>query len=317
MAQSCHSDKVPLTSNPGAVVCVCFCFPSLKCVTCYNAFQLAEFLLLFAAVFWSETSSTERWRERMFPPQVHHVIYVKPQDEVCSFTVDPVCAFFHFFIFVHVHQVKIITPPKCVYFLERILKTTFSLFLRMLSCCQETNHHSATWRRLCSHWRSWKKSRVSFTAKTHGSQGAPSVILYLSFWRWMLKLIKIDLLSTLPPTVREMKPERHRHTVGSFEQESLQMWCIFCYLPCFFLLISSSLIEPPEWQLLLERCRHLLASVAQEVPEENVYKLKMTDMALDASIELGHWEEALQHGQKTLPAYRYRECGCVCVCLFP
>lgn len=85
---------------------------------------------------------------------------------------------------------------------------------------------------------------------------------------------------------------------------------------CFFL-ISSSLIEPPEWQLLLERCRHLLASVAQEVPEENVYKLKMTDLALDASIELGHWEEALQYGQKTLPAYRYRECGCVCVCLLP
>lgn len=62
----------------------------------------------------------------MFPPQVHHVIYVKPQDEVCSFTNDPyfyfflafpVCPFFHFFIFVHMHQVKIITIPKCVYFL--------------------------------------------------------------------------------------------------------------------------------------------------------------------------------------------------------
>lgn len=25
----------------------------------------------------------------MFPPQVHHGIYVKPQDEVCSFTNDP------------------------------------------------------------------------------------------------------------------------------------------------------------------------------------------------------------------------------------
>lgn len=116
-----------------------------------------------------------------------------------------------------------------------MFETMFSLFLRMLSCCQGTHHHSATWRRLCSHWRSWKKSRVSFTAKTHCSQGAPSVILYLSFWRWMLKLIKIDLLSTLPPTVREMKSEYHRHTVGSFEQESLQMWCIFSYRPCFFL----------------------------------------------------------------------------------
>ncbi|XP_075906291.1 histone-lysine N-methyltransferase SMYD3 [Nelusetta ayraudi] len=70
------------------------------------------------------------------------------------------------------------------------------------------------------------------------------------------------------------------------------------------LLTLEELKEKSEWQLLLERGRHLLASVAQEVPEENVYKLKMTDLALDASIELGHWEEALQYGQKTLPAYR-------------
>lgn len=65
-------------------------------------------------------------------------------------------------------------------------------------------------------------------------------------------------------------------------------------------------MEPPEWQPLLERCRHLLASVAQAVPEENVLKLKLSDMAVDACIELGHWEEALQYGQRTLPAYRYR-----------
>lgn len=96
---------------------------------------------------------------------------------------------------------------------------------------------------------------------------------------------------------------------------SLSKCDAFSVIGLVFFLISSSLIEPPEWQLLLERCRHLLASVAQEVPEENVYKLKMTDLALDATIELGHWEEALQYGQKTLSAYRYRECGVfVCVC---
>lgn len=133
----------------------------------------------------------------------------------------------------------------------------------------------------------------------------------------MLKLIKIDLWSTLPPTAREMKSEYHRrtHAVGSFEQQCLHVWCIFSYRPCFLFLFRSSLIDPPEWQLLLERCRQLLASVALRVPEENVYKLKTTDMALDACIELGHWEEALQYGQKTLPAYRYREC--LCVCMFP
>lgn len=84
-------------------------------------------------------------------------------------------------------------------------------------------------------------------------------------------------------------------------------------LSVLFFILSCSLIDRPEWQQLLERCRQLLASVAQEVPEENVSKLKLTDMALDASIELGHWEEALQYGQQTLPVYRYRECGCVCV----
>lgn len=68
-------------------------------------------------------------------------------------------------------------------------------------------------------------------------------------------------------------------------------------------------MDPPEWQRLLERCRHLLASAAPDVPEENLYKLKVTDVALDASIQLGRWEEALQFGLKTLPAYRYRGWG--------
>lgn len=198
----------------------------------------------------------------------------------------------------------------------------FSLFLRTLWCYQETNHNSATWRSLCPHWRSWKNSRVSFTVKARCSQGGPSIILYLSFWGRMLKLIKIDLWSTLPPAVGEMKWEFHRHTYtgGGFELDSLQMWSISSYRSCFsfffLFLFCSSLIDPPEWQLLLDRCRHLLASVAPEVPEENVFKLKMTDMALDASMELGHWEEALRFGQKTLAAYRYGECRCVGGSLF-
>ncbi|KAK1891474.1 Histone-lysine N-methyltransferase SMYD3 [Dissostichus eleginoides] len=53
-----------------------------------------------------------------------------------------------------------------------------------------------------------------------------------------------------------------------------------------------------DWPALLENCSQLLST---DVPDENLYKLKMTDMAIDASIHLGHWEEALGYGEKTLP----------------
>ncbi|XP_047435772.1 histone-lysine N-methyltransferase SMYD3 [Mugil cephalus] len=58
------------------------------------------------------------------------------------------------------------------------------------------------------------------------------------------------------------------------------------------------------WQALSESCRHLLLTAGGEVPDENLYKLRVTDMALDASVHLEHWEEALRYGLKTLPAYR-------------
>uniref|UniRef100_A0A8C4DM92 [histone H3]-lysine(4) N-trimethyltransferase n=1 Tax=Dicentrarchus labrax TaxID=13489 RepID=A0A8C4DM92_DICLA len=58
------------------------------------------------------------------------------------------------------------------------------------------------------------------------------------------------------------------------------------------------------WQALLESWSHLLSTVGGEVPDENLYKLKMTDMALDASIHLGNWEDAVGYGEKTLPVYR-------------
>ncbi|XP_076579113.1 histone-lysine N-methyltransferase SMYD3 [Chaetodon auriga] len=58
------------------------------------------------------------------------------------------------------------------------------------------------------------------------------------------------------------------------------------------------------WQTLLESSSHLLSTVGGNVPDENLYKLRMTDMALDASIHLEHWEEAVGYGEKTLPVYR-------------
>uniref|UniRef100_A0A3Q3BAR3 [histone H3]-lysine(4) N-trimethyltransferase n=1 Tax=Kryptolebias marmoratus TaxID=37003 RepID=A0A3Q3BAR3_KRYMA len=59
-----------------------------------------------------------------------------------------------------------------------------------------------------------------------------------------------------------------------------------------------------KWQELLESCSHLLSAADGEVPDENLYKLRITDMALDASVHLELWEEALRYGIKTLPAYR-------------
>ncbi|XP_022049275.2 histone-lysine N-methyltransferase SMYD3 [Acanthochromis polyacanthus] len=58
------------------------------------------------------------------------------------------------------------------------------------------------------------------------------------------------------------------------------------------------------WTALVERCSHLLLAAGGEVPDENLYKLKITDMALDASIHLQRWEEAMRYGVKTLPVYR-------------
>lgn len=59
-----------------------------------------------------------------------------------------------------------------------------------------------------------------------------------------------------------------------------------------------------DWQALFENCRHLLSTVGADVPDENLYKLRMIDMALDASVHLGHWAEAMRYGEKTLPVYR-------------
>lgn len=76
--------------------------------------------------------------------------------------------------------------------------------------------------------------------------------------------------------------------------------------------MSNSLITSLDWLELLESCSNLLTSAGEEVPDENLYKLKITDMALDASVHLGRWEEALSFGLKTLPSYRL---GSLCLCV--
>lgn len=58
------------------------------------------------------------------------------------------------------------------------------------------------------------------------------------------------------------------------------------------------------WPELLDLCKHLLSNAGDSVPQKNVSKLKVTDAALDACVQLGLWEEALTYGLKTLPVYR-------------
>uniref|UniRef100_A0A668A0T2 [histone H3]-lysine(4) N-trimethyltransferase n=1 Tax=Myripristis murdjan TaxID=586833 RepID=A0A668A0T2_9TELE len=59
-----------------------------------------------------------------------------------------------------------------------------------------------------------------------------------------------------------------------------------------------------DWQAVLEGCSSLLLPDGGAVPDENLYKLRVTDLALDACVHLAHWEEALRYGEKTLPVYR-------------
>ncbi|XP_025958444.2 histone-lysine N-methyltransferase SMYD3 isoform X1 [Dromaius novaehollandiae] len=59
-----------------------------------------------------------------------------------------------------------------------------------------------------------------------------------------------------------------------------------------------------EWEQVLARCQNLLSSNAGRLPDTNIYQLKMLDCAMDACINLGSWEKALNYGSRTLGPYR-------------
>nr|XP_061820345.1 histone-lysine N-methyltransferase SMYD3-like isoform X1 [Nerophis lumbriciformis]XP_061820346.1 histone-lysine N-methyltransferase SMYD3-like isoform X1 [Nerophis lumbriciformis] len=59
-----------------------------------------------------------------------------------------------------------------------------------------------------------------------------------------------------------------------------------------------------DWGTLLDSSTLLLSTVGADVPDGNLYKLQLTDMALDSAIHLGHWEDAVKYGERTLPIYR-------------
>uniref|UniRef100_A0A8K9X5Z6 [histone H3]-lysine(4) N-trimethyltransferase n=1 Tax=Oncorhynchus mykiss TaxID=8022 RepID=A0A8K9X5Z6_ONCMY len=62
-----------------------------------------------------------------------------------------------------------------------------------------------------------------------------------------------------------------------------------------------------DWEELLQECSSLLAPMGgavPAVPDGNVYRLRVTDLALDACINLAQWDRALAYGTITLEPYR-------------
>ncbi|KAM9817541.1 histone-lysine N-methyltransferase SMYD3 [Neosynchiropus ocellatus] len=70
------------------------------------------------------------------------------------------------------------------------------------------------------------------------------------------------------------------------------------------LLSLEELKTQSDWSALRSGCRSLLAHASADVPEENMFKLRVTDLALDAAVQLQLWEEAAALGERTLPVYR-------------
>ncbi|XP_026551226.1 histone-lysine N-methyltransferase SMYD3 isoform X1 [Pseudonaja textilis] len=60
-----------------------------------------------------------------------------------------------------------------------------------------------------------------------------------------------------------------------------------------------------EWEQVLLSCQTLLKSNTSRLPDTNIYQLKLLDLAMDACINLGLWEEALHYGNRTLEPYRF------------
>ncbi|XP_070590181.1 histone-lysine N-methyltransferase SMYD3 isoform X4 [Erythrolamprus reginae] len=60
-----------------------------------------------------------------------------------------------------------------------------------------------------------------------------------------------------------------------------------------------------EWEHVLLSCQTLLKSNTSRLPDTNIYQLKLLDLAMDACINLGLWEEALHYGTRTLEPYRF------------
>ncbi|XP_061670413.1 histone-lysine N-methyltransferase SMYD3 isoform X3 [Syngnathoides biaculeatus] len=122
----------------------------------------------------------------------------------------------------------------------------------------------------------------------------------------MLELYIKQEVPEIAPAIKSFLPESCRQPLDLIAKDTLMQsgeqatWHTFMEaLPKLEGLKAAS-----DWRTLLERCTRLLSTEGSDVPDENLFKLRLTDMALDSAIHLGRWEEAIRHGEKTLPVYR-------------
>lgn len=59
-----------------------------------------------------------------------------------------------------------------------------------------------------------------------------------------------------------------------------------------------------KWEQVLATCQAILSRSSQQLPDGNIYQLKVLDGAMDACIHLGRLEEALSYAVRTLEPYR-------------
>ncbi|XP_043916583.1 histone-lysine N-methyltransferase SMYD3 [Protopterus annectens] len=64
-----------------------------------------------------------------------------------------------------------------------------------------------------------------------------------------------------------------------------------------------------DWVQVLAVCRTMIKRSDGALPDANIYKMKLLDYAMDASINICKWDEALQYGCRTLEPYKLY-CGC-------
>ncbi|XP_072848960.2 histone-lysine N-methyltransferase SMYD3 isoform X4 [Pogona vitticeps] len=64
-----------------------------------------------------------------------------------------------------------------------------------------------------------------------------------------------------------------------------------------------------EWEQVLLMCQTFLRNNSSQLPDTNIYQLKVLDLAMDACINLGLLEEALSYGNRTLEPYRFYYSG--------
>uniref|UniRef100_A0A670ZAE6 SET and MYND domain containing 3 n=1 Tax=Pseudonaja textilis TaxID=8673 RepID=A0A670ZAE6_PSETE len=116
--------------------------------------------------------------------------------------------------------------------------------------------------------------------------------------------LTISYTETVMPT-----PERQQNLK---RQYCFECDCIMCSTPSKVSQLNLSFDQviwvntcAEKWEQVLLSCQTLLKSNTSRLPDTNIYQLKLLDLAMDACINLGLWEEALHYGNRTLEPYRF------------